>query len=69
MSRKITDRASIGGAGTVPAKGVREKMMSSGEGAGSLNEYWDTEDKLKSQQDMASAKIRSHMQKQGYRNG
>ena len=61
MSRKVTDRASIGGAGTVPDKGVRERMYQSGMGAGELTEYWDTEDKIKRQQDMGMEKMKKNL--------
>ena len=64
----ITDRASIGGAGTVPDKGVKDRSYSSGEGAGKLGEYWDTEDKIKKQQDMGSGKLKSNPPKAGYKN-
>lgn len=68
--RKINDHSSWIGSGTngsVFPEGVKVKMDSSANGAGELNEYCDTTDKIKQCQDMGKGKINSNSMKPGYR--
>lgn len=48
--------------------GNKTKYFSSAEGAGAMNEYEDTSEKIKSQQDMGIRKAEGHKQKPSYRN-
>lgn len=68
---KITDKGDyplhVGGPSPLPM-GNKVKNYSSADGAGELNQYWDTTEKIKEQQDMGERKIGSHAPKPGYRN-
>ncbi len=69
--RKINDHSSwigSGGKNSVLPEGVKHKQESSSVGAGALNNYEDTTEKIKSQQEMGISKAKSHAQKSGYRN-
>lgn len=69
--RKINDHSSwigAGSKGSVFPQGVKTKMESSAEGAGSLDRYEDTTETIKSQQDMTIRKAKSEPLKPGYRN-
>jgi len=48
--------------------GVKFKGESSAEGSGELSHYEDTTETIKSQQEMANKKVKSHPQKVGHRN-
>lgn len=54
--------------GSVFPEGVHHKEESSAEGAGSENEYEDTTEAIKSQQDMGIGKAKGRPLKSGYRN-
>lgn len=47
---------------------TRTKHFTSAEGAGALNDYEDTTEKIKAQQEMGVRKAKSHMQKPLHRN-
>ena len=66
--QRIDDRKNwIGGMGeSVLPMGAKAKRESSSEGAGELNEYWDTTEKIKAKQEMGKAKIKANPLKQGY---
>lgn len=68
---KITDKGAYplhkGGPSPLPM-GNKVKSFSSADGAGELNEYWDTTEKIKEQQDMGERKMSSHKPKPGTRN-
>lgn len=49
-------------------KGVHTKEEHSAMSAGAENEYEDTTEKIKSQQEMSSSKAKAHPLKSGYRN-
>lgn len=69
--QKINDHSSwVGKApkGQVYPDGAKTKMYSSADGAGELNDYWDTTEKIKEAQDMGQGKIKSNSPKPGYRN-
>lgn len=51
-----------------PDGGGKTKMESSAQGAGELDQYWDTTEKIKEQQVMGERKAESHKMKPGYRN-
>ena len=71
IGRKINDHGSwigAGNKGSVFPEGVKVKMDSSAEGAGSLMEYEDTSETIKRQQEMGISKAKGHKQKSGYRN-
>ena len=68
--RRIDDHSFWAGKkskGSVFPEGAHTKEEHSADGAGALNEYWDTTEKIKKQQDMGEGKIRSHNMKPGYR--
>jgi len=66
--KRIDDHSSwISKDGKFPMES-KMKEESSADGAGGLSEYWDTTEKLKKQQEMGQAKIKSHATKPGYRN-
>jgi hypothetical protein len=44
------------------------KTFTSAEGAGAENEYEDTTEMIKKQQDMGTSKLKGHPLKSGYRN-
>jgi hypothetical protein len=48
--------------------GAKMKREMSAEGAGAVNEYEDTTEKIKAQQDMGIRKAEAHKQKPLYRN-
>ncbi len=69
--RRIDDHANWTGSapkGQVFADGAKMKMESSANGAGELNQYWDTTEKIKEQQEMCEGKMKSNQTKPGYRN-
>lgn len=69
--RKIDDHSFWAGSkskDSVFPKGVHTKDESSAEGAGALNSYEDTTDKIKAQQEMGIRKAKSHSQKPLHRN-
>ena len=70
--RRIDDHKSwMGGPGkgmVMPDGGGKTKSESSAGGEGSLNQYWDTTEKIKEQQVMGERKSSSHAMKPGYRN-
>jgi len=67
--QKITDKGGWPGSSTELMKSSNRLMeYSSANGAGELNDYWDTTEKIKEQQEMGERKIKSHMMKPGYRN-
>ena len=64
--RKIDDHsfwAGKGGKDSVLPKGVHTKSESSADSAGALMNYEDTTEKIRSQQQLADKKVKSHMQK------
>ena len=68
--RRIDDHSSWAGStagGRIP-KENRVKEFSSAEGVGKLDMYEDTEDKIKRAQEIAKSKVKSHEQKDFYRN-
>ncbi len=68
--QRIDDHRSWLGAsekGEVFPKGVKTKMYSSADGAGSLSVYEDTTEAIKGQQDMGERKVKAHGLKAGYR--
>jgi hypothetical protein len=71
MAKRIDDHsfwAGKGSDGSVFPMGAKTKMESSADGAGGLNEYWDTTEKIKGRQEMGQSKIKSHPVKPGYTN-
>lgn len=69
--RKLSDHSSwMGSKGKdmVMPEGCKTKSMDSAEGAGSLMEYKDTAETIKSQQVASVAKAKGHAMKPGYRN-
>ncbi len=69
--QKINDHSSWvgkGSKGSVFPMGVKTKDESSAEGAGAVMKYEDTTETIKSQQEMAKAKVKSHPMKSGHRN-
>ena len=68
---RINDHKSWVGAapnGEVFPNGTKTKTETSAGGAGELNDYWDTTEKIKEAQEMSQRKIKSNQPKQGYRN-
>ncbi len=69
--RRIDDHSSWMGApgkGMVLPMGAKVKEEKSADGAGGLDQYYDTTEKIKEVQDMGERKLKSHSQKPGYRN-
>jgi hypothetical protein len=69
--RKIDDHSFwAGGKGknAVLPDGVHTKVETSAEGAGELSKYEDTTEAIRSVQEKAKSKIKSHPTKDGYRN-
>ena len=68
---KITDKGKFplhsGGPSPLPI-GNKVESFSSADGAGELNQYWDTTEKIKEQQSMGERKMKGNMTKPGYRN-
>jgi hypothetical protein len=60
--------AGSGSKDSVFPKGVHTKHESSAEGAGAENEYEDTTETIKRQQEMGVSKAKGHPLKSGYRN-
>ena len=66
---KITDKGGWPGSSTeMMNSSNRLKEYSSAEGAGELNDYFDTSEKIKEVQVMGERKVESHKTKPGYRN-
>lgn len=71
MVQKINDHSSWvgkGSNGTVFPQGVKLKGYSSAESAGKESDYEDTSEKIKSQQNMSSSKIKGNPTKALHRN-
>ncbi len=69
--QKINDHGSWAGSRSKDSPlpmNSKNKFYSSAEGAGALNEYEDTTEKIKSQQEQGIRKAESHKQKPSYRN-
>lgn len=69
--RKIDDHSFWAGAkskGSVFPMGVHTKEERSAESAGMENEYEDTTEAIRSQQEMGAGKAKAHPLKSGYRN-
>lgn len=69
--RRIDDHDSWVGkapAGEVFPDGAKVKVKPSAEGAGELDQYWNTSDMIKEQQDMGIKKAKENRMKPGYRN-
>lgn len=69
--QKINDHSNwIGGKSKESPLPMNSKMkqFTSAEGAGAENEYEDTTESIKKQQEMGNSKIKSHPMKSGYRN-
>jgi hypothetical protein len=66
---KITDKGGWPGSSSEMMKSSnRLKDYSSAEGAGELNQYFDTSEKIKEVQVMGEKKVKSYAPKPGYRN-
>jgi hypothetical protein len=69
--RRIDDHTAWmgkGSGGSVLPLGSKMKQMSSAEGAGSLDSYEDTSEKIKAQQELNIRKAKSEGRKDLYRN-
>ena len=69
--RRIDDHSFWAGKGSKDSVFPMESKMKqeySADGAGELNQYWDTTEKIKEQQNMGERKVKSHSMKPGYRN-
>lgn len=70
MAKSIHDRSFWAGKGKgnpLP-EGVKERTETSAVGAGHLDDYCDTTDAIKKQQEMGISKAKGHSQKTHYRN-
>lgn len=66
---KITDKSGWPGSSEEMMKSSnRLKSYGSANGDGELDQYWDTTEKIKEQQEMGDRKSSSHKMKPGYRN-
>ena len=69
--QKINDHGSWAGGKSKDSPlpmGNKTKHFSSAEGAGAMNEYEDTSEKIQSQQEQGIRKAEGHKQKPSYRN-
>lgn len=69
--QKINDHSFWAGKGSKESPfpmNSKMKQFTSAEGAGAENEYEDTTEAIKRQQEMGNSKIKSHPLKSGYRN-
>lgn len=69
--KKIDDHSFWAGGkskGSVFPEGAHTKDFSSADGAGGVSMYEDTTEMIKKQQTMGESKIRSHKNKEHYRN-
>ncbi len=69
--KRIDDHSSwIGGGdkGSVFPSGNKVRMESSANGAGELDNYYDTSEKIKERQEMSDKKIKSNPIKSGFTN-
>ena len=70
MGRRIDDHSSWVGKGNADSPlpmGCKMKSMREGEGAGELDKYYDTEERIEEVQNMNERKMKSEKQKDGYR--
>jgi len=69
--RRIDDHAFFAGSplkGSIFPEGNKVKEFKDGEGVGELMKYEDSAESIKSSQDMAKSKAKSHAQKPYHRN-
>lgn len=70
MVRRIDDHKSWVGSstdGSVLPMGAKKKMESNEEGAGELTDYYDTSEKIASDQRQSVAKVKSNAPQTGFR--
>lgn len=65
--RRVDDHSSWLGSGKEIPMGARQKEFAQADSAGYLEEYMDTEDKIKAVQDSQAAKAKAARMKPGYR--